>query len=121
MTTEKQTDQPKARKKAPSRGGARPGAGRPVGSTNKIKIEELMTTIHTIAGRPYGELLAQNYVQAINRADWNGVRDYDKAFMNKMIADKTEVTTVDSADTVAQKSAAFAEAIAQIVGIAKKQ
>jgi hypothetical protein len=37
-----------------------------------------------------------------------------------MIADKTEVTTVDSADTVAQKSAAFAEAIAQIAGIAKK-
>ena len=121
MTTEKQSDQPKARKKAPSRGGARPGAGRPVGSTNKIKIEELMTTIHTIAGRPYGELLAQNYVEAIRREDWNGVRDYDKAFMNKMIADKTEVEVRDSADSVAQKSAAFAEAIAQITGIKKEK
>ena len=121
MTTEKQSDQPKVRRKAPSRGGARKGAGRPVGSTNKIKIEELMQTIHTTAGRPYGELLAENYVSAINRADWQGVRDYDKAFMNKMIADKTEVTTVDSADTLAQKSAAFAEAIAQITGISKKQ
>ena len=120
MTTENHSDQPNVRRKAPSRGGARKGAGRPVGSTNKIRIEELMTTIHTTAGRPYGELLAQNYVQAIAREDWNGVRDYDKAFMNKMIADKTEVTTVDSADTVAQKSAAFAEAIAQIAGIAKK-
>ena len=123
MTTEKQTDQTvkKPRKKAPSRGGARPGAGRPVGSTNKIRIEELMTTIHATAGRPYGELLAQNYVEAIRREDWNGVRDYDKAFMNKMIADKTEVEVKDSADTVEQKRVAFAEAIAQITGIKKEK
>lgn len=112
---------PATRKKAPSRGGARAGAGRPRGSTTKIKIEDLMDNIQNIAGRPYGELLAENYVSAINRSDWQGVRDYDKAFMNKMIADKTEVTTVDSADTLAQKSAAFAEAIAQITGISKKQ
>ena len=119
MTTEKQTDQTvkKPRKKAPSRGGARPGAGRPVGSTNKIRIEELMTTIHATAGRPYGELLAQNYVEAIRREDWNGVRDYDKAFMNKMIADKTEVTTIDSGDAVAQKQAAFAAALAAITAV----
>lgn len=121
MTTEKQSDQPKTRKKSPGRGGARKGAGRPVGSTNKIKIEELMTTIQTIAGRPYGELLAQNYVEAIRRSDWNGVRDYDKAFMNKMIADKTEVTTVEGENALQQKQAAFAEAIAQIAGINNKQ
>ena len=121
--TEKQSDQSKKRvytKKASTRGGARAGAGRPAGSTNKIKIEELMATIHTTAGRPYGEILAQNYVAAIQREDWMGVRDYDKAFMNKMIADKTEVEVRDSADTVAQKSAAFAEAIAQITGLNKK-
>jgi hypothetical protein len=123
MTTEKKTKKsmPVTRKKAPSRGGARAGAGRPKGSTTKIKIEDLMDNIHNIAGRPYGEILAENYVSAINRSDWQGVRDYDKAFMNKMIADKTEVTTVDSTDAVAQKQAAFAEAIAQITGISKKQ
>jgi len=117
MTTEKQSDQPKARKKAPSRGGARKGAGRPRGSTNKIKIEELMATIEVIAGRPYGDLLAQNYVDAINRHDWNGVRDYDKAFMNKMIADKQEIEVTGSEDAIAAKQAAFAQAIAQITGI----
>jgi hypothetical protein len=123
MTTEKKTKKsmPATRKKAPSRGGARAGAGRPKGSTTKIKIEDLMDNIHNIAGRPYGEILARNYVEAIDRADWQGVRDYDKAFMNKMIADKQEVTTVDSTDAVAQKQAAFAEAIAQITGISKKQ
>jgi hypothetical protein len=60
--------------------------------------------------------LAHNYAGAISRSDWPGVRDYDKAFMNKLLADKTEVTTVDSEDQVVVKQAAFAEAIRQITG-----
>ena len=95
-------------------GGARPGAGRPKGSTNKIKIEELMATIEVIAGRPYGDLLAQNYVDAINRHDWNGVRDYDKAFMNKMIADKQEVEVINTEDQIQAKAQAFAEALIEL-------
>lgn len=123
MTTEKKTKKsmPATRKKAPSRGGARTGAGRPKGSTTKIKIEDLMTNIENIAGRPYGELLAENYVSAIQRSDWNGVRDYDKAFMNKMIAEKVEVDVSHTEDVIAQKQAAFAQAIAQITGISKEQ
>jgi hypothetical protein len=121
--TEKKSDQSKKRvytKKASSRGGARTGAGRPKGSTTKIKIEDLMQNIENIAGVPYGELLAKNYVEAINRSDWNGVRDYDKAFMNKMIAEKVEVDVNHSEDVLAQKQAAFAQAIAQITGIKPK-
>jgi len=122
--TEKKTDQSKKRvytKKAPNRGGARAGAGRPKGSTTKIKIEDLMQNIENIAGVPYGELLAKNYVDAVQRCDWNGVRDYDKAFMNKMIAEKVEVDVSHSEDVVAAKQAAFAQAIAQITGISKEQ
>ena len=108
---------PKNRQRAPSRGGARPGGGRPKGSTTKIKIEDLMAQIELQSGETYDQLLARNYVLAIHREDWGGVRDYDKAFMNKMIADKSEVTTVDGADALALKTAAFAQAIAQITGI----
>jgi len=118
MTTEKKSIKP-ARKKAPSRGGARPGSGRPKGSGTKVRLEDLMLNIELETGRTYGELLAHNYALAIGRSDWNGVRDYDKAFMNKMLADKSEVTTVETDDVVAQKQRAFAEAIAQIAGIAK--
>jgi hypothetical protein len=118
MTTEKISIKP-ARKKAPSRGGARPGSGRPKGSGTKVKLEDLMLNIELETGRTYGELLAHNYALAIGRSDWNGVRDYDKAFMNKMLADKSEVTTVETDDVVAQKQRAFAEAIAQIAGIHK--
>jgi hypothetical protein len=116
MTTETQSIKP-ARKKAPSRGGARPNSGRPKGSTTKVTVESLMLNIELETGRTYAELLAMNYAQAITRSDWNGVRDYDKAFMNKLVADKTEVTTVDSEETVQAKQRAFAEAIAQIAGI----
>ena len=122
MSTENQTDQtikkraPYA-KKAPTRGGARPGGGRPKGSTTKVTLDDLMSNIELASGQTYGQLLAQNYVSAISRADWNGVRDYDKAFMNKLVADKQEVTTIDSGDTVAQKQAAFAAALAAITAI----
>jgi hypothetical protein len=76
-----------------------------------------MQNIELETGRTYAELLAMNYAQAIGRSDWNGVRDYDKAFMNKLVADKTEVVTVESDDVVQAKQRAFAEAIAQIAGI----
>jgi hypothetical protein len=111
---------PRYAKKAPTRGGARKGGGRPKGSTTKIKIEDLMENIEKIAGKSYSELLSLNYVGAIQRCDWNGVRDYDKAFMNKMIAEKVEVDVTHSEDVLAQKQAAFAQAIAQITGINSK-
>lgn len=119
--TEKKTDQTSTRYsvKSPTRGGARVGGGRPKGSTTKVTVESLMQNIELETGRTYAELLAVNYAGAIQRSDWNGVRDYDKAFMNKMVADKTEVLTVETDDVVAQKQRAFAEAIAQIAGIAR--
>jgi hypothetical protein len=122
MTTETKSKKsmPVTRKKAPSRGGARPGSGRPRGSTTKIRIEDLMAQIELQSGESYDQLLARNYVSAISRSDWGGVRDYDKAFMNKMIADKTEVTQIESSEQLDLKQAAFAEAIRQITGIATK-
>jgi hypothetical protein len=112
MTTT--TAKPRYSKKSPTRGGVRPGGGRPKGSTTKIKIEDLMEKIELQSGQTYAELLAQNYVAAIQRSDWNGVRDYDKAFMNKMIAEKVDIDVKDSEDTVAAKSAAFAAALSTL-------
>ena len=119
MTTETKSKKsmPADRKRAPGRGGARPGSGRPRGSTTKIRIEDLMAQIELQSGESYDQLLARNYVGAISRSDWGGVRDYDKAFMNKMIADKTEVTQIESSEQLEHKQAAFAEAIRQITGI----
>ena len=119
MTTEKKSEK-SPRKKAPTRGGARPGSGRPRGSTTKVSLDDLMKNIELVTGKTYGEILAHNYAGAMSRSDWNGVRDYDKAFMNKLLADKTEVITQESEDQVLAKQTAFAEAIRQITGITKK-
>ena len=92
-------------------GGARPGAGRPRGSTNRITMEGLLNSLDQELGRPYAEQVAMNYVSAINRADWAGVRDYDRVLLGKVVADKTQVETVESEDVTAQKAAAFADAL----------
>jgi hypothetical protein len=123
MPTEKQTDQTINKrapysKKAPTRGGARPGGGRPKGSTTKVTLDDLMKNIELAAGQTYGELLAHNYVGAISRSDWNGVRDYDKAFMNKLIAEKVEIDVNSTEDVVATKQAAFTAALAKLNEIA---
>jgi len=78
-----------------------------------------MVNIELAAGQSYGQVLANNYVGAIARADWAGVRDYDKAFMNKLISDKVEVDLVNSEDVIATKQAAFAAALAKLNEIAE--
>ena len=119
MTTT-EPKKPRYSKKSPGRGGARPNAGRRKGATTKISIESLMAEIELQSGKTYAELLTHNYVGAISRSDWNGVRDYDKAFMNKMIAERMAVEVNSPEDAVEAKQAAFAEALAQLAQITAK-
>ena len=103
--------------KSPSRGGARPGSGRPRGSTNKITMEHLLASIDSKLGQSYAEQIATNYLSAIERKDWSGVRDYDKVLLGKIVADKLEVENRDADDTVAARAAAFAQAIADLTKV----
>ena len=105
------------RQPTPSRGGARPGAGRPKGTTNKITMDGLLTELEDQLGHSYAEQIAINYVSAINRADWGGVRDYDRVLLGKVVADKTQVETVESAEVIESKRAAFADAIRELTGL----
>jgi hypothetical protein len=104
-------------KKSNGHGGARPGAGRKPGSGNKIRLEDLLSEIEHQAGMSYAERLATNYVGAITRADWSKVSDYDRAFLNKVVADKQEVEMVESEDNLAAKKLAFQQALAAITTI----
>lgn len=101
--------------KTPTRGGARPGAGRPKGSGNKVSLGQLLDELELAAGKPYEKQLATNYANAIFREDWGKVSEYDRAFLNKIVADKQEVELTDSTEMVEAKRQAFAEAIAQLV------
>lgn len=99
----------------PNYGGSRANAGRPKGSGHKIKLEDLLKDIESEVGMPYSRRLAINYSEAIDREDWSKVENYDRAFLNKIVADKQEVEIVEVDDQVRARQQAFAEAIARIV------
>ena len=99
-------------------GGARSGAGRPKGSGNKVRLEDLMLDVELAANMPYTKRVAINYVHAINREDWARVENYDRAFLNKLVADKSEIEVSDTADTVANRAQVFQDALAKLAQIA---
>ena len=103
--------------KSSGRGGPRVGAGRPKGSGHKVRLEDLMSSIELATGVTYAEQLANNYADALERSDWGKVMEYDKAFLNKLVADKSEVTVTNTADDVDTKRAAFEEALAALKDI----
>ena len=103
-------------KKSSNHGGARPGAGRPVGSGNKVRLEDLMMDLELETNMPYTKRLAINYAHAISRDDWARVENYDRAFLNKLVADRSHVEVTDSADAVATRAAAFAAALTAVAG-----
>ena len=88
------------KKKAPTRGGARKGAGRPKGSTTKISLEELMTSMENVTGMSYSERFATNYMLAVEREDWGLVKEYDKTILPKLVADKQEVDMTSNGETL---------------------
>jgi len=117
METKSKINARTGKPKVSSRGGARPGAGRPRGGTNKLKMEDLLADLDAELGIPYSAQIARNYVESIDRKDWSGVRDYDKVFLGKIIADRQHVEVEDTTDALEQKKAAFAEALRDITGI----
>jgi hypothetical protein len=111
---------PTTKKSSPNHGGARPGAGRPVGSGNKVRLEDLMQDLELETNMPYTKRLAINYQHAILRDDWARVENYDRAFLNKLVADRNLVEVTDSADLVQARSDAFAAAL-RVVAVAAER
>jgi hypothetical protein len=79
------------KKKAPSRGGFRKNAGRKKGSSEKLRASALLNAIHKVTGKPLAFLIAEHYQDSVDRGDWQAVRDYEKTFLSKVIADKVDV------------------------------
>lgn len=104
------------RVKAPSRGGARPGAGRPKGSTAMITGLTLIQAIERQSKRPFEELLAEGYEKCIQENNNKLRLEYERMILGKVVSDRTTVEVVESEDQVEAKKQAFAEAIAAIAG-----
>jgi hypothetical protein len=91
--------------KAPSkRGGKRPGAGRKVGSTNKIQGVEFLEEYRKIHGASLKEDLAKDMYEARMRGDYDMLFKYQTAFAKYYFAD---VATQDITSKGEQIGASF--------------
>lgn len=115
MTTEKVTEKTVVPVKGKN-GGARPGAGRPKGSGNKLTVDRLLASIDVAMGQPLEEVIANNYIKA--QSDPKLSFQYEQLFLNKVMADRQQIE-IDDTSTVESRQDAFLKALETIGTVAK--
>jgi hypothetical protein len=107
-------------KKKDNRGGARPGAGRPKGSTQAFTIESLLATVEKKAqGQSYEEILIEDFLAA-RTSDRALAQKYHNLILNKVAPSLQKVETSESEDAVQSRAEAFAEALTTLATMGKK-
>ena len=99
------------------RGGARKGAGRPKGGTNRLTAKEILETAENMLGKPFIVSLMEGYIDTINTGDTRNRVTYEKIILDKTATTIIEAEITDSKDAIEAKQAAFAEALAKLVGL----
>lgn len=106
--------------KAPTRGGARKGAGRPKGSTEQVTIDGLLSAIRDKAnGANYEEILVEDFLKARSAGDSQLTVKYHNLILNKVMSSLAKVEVTDSQDAIEMKQQAFSEALAKLTGMKK--
>jgi hypothetical protein len=98
-------------------GGARPGAGRPKGTSNRLTAREILDTAENMLGKPFVVSLMEGYIDTINSGDARNRVTYEKIILDKTATTIIEAEITDSKDAIEAKQAAFAEALAKLVGV----
>lgn len=105
-------------KKTDRRGGARPGAGRPKGTGNKVTVQGLLAEVERqTGGQTYHEILVEDFLRARVQDDKNLAQKYHSLISSKVLADRIDIELDESEDTVTAKRAAFAAALAAVAGL----
>ena len=79
------------KKKSPTRGGKREGAGRPKGSTNKITPTDMLDDFQVRAGVSFHEFINQQIVYAHNSGNSELVSKYLLGFAKYLVQDVQEI------------------------------
>jgi len=98
-------------------GGARAGAGRPKGTSNRLTAKEILDTAENMLGKPFVVALMEGYIDTINSGDTRNRVVYEKMILDKTATTIIEAEITDSKDAIEAKQAAFAEAMAKLVGV----
>ena len=102
------------------RGGARPGAGRPKGNTDRVSVDQIMSSLEQHTGQTYADTLALDFMEARAANDRSTVMKYHNLILNKVAPTLQSVEVVESADAVAAKHSAFQEALAKLASLSDK-
>lgn len=98
-------------------GGARPGSGRPKGSTNSITITGLLSQVQKQSkGKDYEELLIQDFLDARNGHNPDLLLKYHNLILNKVMSSLAKIEVNEGEDAIEAKKLAFAEALAKLTG-----
>lgn len=103
--------------KSPSRGGARPGAGRPKGSTALITSSSLLKAIDEQFKRPLEDIIAEGYYDAVMNGDKKSRIEYERMLLGKLVAEKSEITVNNPEENVENAKLSFQEQLAAITGL----
>jgi hypothetical protein len=120
MTKQKAVVPTKANPNPPvkAKGGYRAGAGRPKGSKDNITVKHLLENIFAQTnGRDYEELLIEDFLHCRDRGDSQAVIKYHNLILSKVMNTLAKIEVTDSADAIATKQQAFADALSKLTGI----
>lgn len=102
------------------KGGAKPGAGRPKGSTEQVTIAGLLNTLKEQSkGKNYEDLLVEDFLKARDRGDSQLTVKYHNLILNKVMVHLAKIEVTEPQDAIEAKQLAFAEALAKLTGIKK--
>ena len=96
-------------------GGARPGAGRPKGTTDKVTARLILEQAETVIGKPLIESILEGYRDTILDGDRRNRTVYEKMLLDKVASNLFDVEVTEDVDAVQAKREAFAAAIAQVM------
>ena len=114
--TSKQVNKPNG-----GRGGAKPGAGRPKGSTEQVTIGGLLATLKAQSnGKNYEDLLVEDFLKARTNGDSQLTVKYHNLILNKVMNTIAKIEVTDSQDQIEAKKLAFAEALAKLTQMPKE-
>ena len=102
-----------------NRGGAREGAGRKAGSTQKLSASDILRQCEAVIGKPFAVSLVEGYKDAITNNDTKLRHAYEKVILDKTATTMFEADVVTTGDAVDAKQQAFIEALSSLANINK--
>jgi hypothetical protein len=92
---------PAAKKKRRGGGGARPGAGRPKGSTNKVTPQDLLKSFNAVSGMSFNDFVAAQMINAHQDGDKELLSKYVLGLAKYLIQDTTHIDVTSDGKSIA--------------------